>query len=116
MDFVHQTTRAVGWAAVLLAPCATALFGWRAGVGLVSGAGWMLLNVWVIGQLIHHGMLASRQTIWSRLGWWAVKVPVLYALAACCLVAPWSSPIGFLAGFTMWFVVLWVQALRRRAA
>ena len=116
MDSVRQTARAVGWAAILLAPCATALFGWRAGVGLVSGVGWMLLNVWVMRRLIEGGGGASRASRWSQAGWWMVKVPVLYALAAFCLVHPWSSPIGFLAGFTMWFVILWVQALRRSQA
>lgn len=104
---------------VIAAPitlCALVWCGPRAAVGTAGGMAWALANVAVLGALV--ASVTSRPSApWStRVGLLVVKLPVLYAAGALLAVSPWSSPVGFLIGFSLWFVLLVVSACRRAAA
>lgn len=81
-------------------------------VGLASGMLWALANAWALSQLVHVSLNGRRISWQTRVLWWIVKIPGLYALGASALLCPWSSPVGFLIGFSLWFVALIVGALQ----
>ena len=113
MAYLRETVRLASWLSVPLLSLIMGAFGARAAVGLAAGMLWAMANVWVIGRLIRVSMGTERPQWRSVIGWWALKVPVLYVLGGVLLLSPWSSPVGFLAGFSFWFVALVVSALRR---
>ncbi|MBI3009873.1 MAG: hypothetical protein HYY57_02685 [Candidatus Omnitrophica bacterium] len=43
---------------------------------------------------------------------WCIKLPILYGIAAVLVVSAKVSPIGFLLGFSLWFVLLMAVAFR----
>ena len=106
----------MAWAGLCLVPAAAWVGGWRAVVGLTGGMLWALTNAWTLRWLVS-GSLGSQRV--SRGRWtllWAVKLPLLYGVGALLLVSPWSSPVGFLIGFSSWFVLLVVGALQEATA
>ena len=113
---MRYAVRWMGWSAVALVPAAGALAGWRAAAGLAGGMLWALANVWTLRRTLGPLATGARRHWWQHAGWWCLKVPVLYALGGLLLLSPWGSPIGFLAGFSWWFVVLCVGALRQTAS
>ena len=90
--------------------------GWRIAVGLAGGILWALANIWVIGMLVKPLGSPQPRPWWKTAGFIVLKVPVLYAVGAVLLISPWSSPLGVLAGFSLWFVTLCLSALRGAAA
>ena len=116
MDCLRETTRFMKWAACLGVPGVTALWGFRVATGLAIGVLWGLVNFWVIGKLMEPLTMTDRPGLLSRAWWWVVKLPVLYGVGVVCLLSPWSSPVGFLVGFSMWWVVLWANAFRQTSA
>ena len=116
MEFLQRTTRLVGWSGVILVPLVGLVWGARDAVGLASGLLWALANVRVLTWLVEAALDAKPQSRWSRLGMWVVKIPVLYVVVALLLLNPLGSPLGFLVGFSLWFLMLCVSALRGAAA
>ena len=112
MDIIRQTIRFFGWTALVLGLLTAVLFGMRAVVGLESGMAWALANVWALKRLIGGTVSASKVGFWTCAALWIVKFPVLYGLGAVLLVSSWSSSVGFLVGFSAWFLLLWINALR----
>lgn len=116
MEIMRQTTRVMRWVVLVVVPATALAFGLRVAVGWLVGALWIMANLWIIGQLV--APLASRQArgFWRQVGWWVMKIPVLYGVGAMYLVSPWGAPIAFLMGLSTWFVVVWINALRRATA
>ena len=110
MEFLHRTTRLMGWAGAFLVPAVSSVWGWRVGLGVVSGMGWAWANAWALTRLVSASFQPQHR--WRQLALWVIKLPVLYLLGAWLLVSPWSSPLGFLVGFSLWFVMLVVSAAR----
>ena len=115
MDPIRSATRLMGYTGLVLVPLAAWVGGWRAAIGLASGMGWALANVWVMAHLVTGSLGQPRTSRWRQAVWWVVKLPLLYVLGGWLLLAPWSSPVGFLVGFSVWFVMLVVGALRGAA-
>ena len=116
MDILHDALRGVMLLGMLAAPLAAGLFGWRAGVGVAGGITWAVANVWVLAKLVTTMVGASKRPWWQGAWWWVLKLPVLYGIGAVLLVSSWSSPIGFLVGFSLWFVAVVACAVRRAVA
>ena len=112
MEFVRHTVRLMGWAGLLLVPAALLVFGPHVAIGLAGGIVWALANVWVLASLMRGVVEAQQRLWWQQVGLWTLKLPVLYAVGACFLVSPWSSSLGFLVGFSLWFALLMVSAIR----
>lgn len=111
MEFLHRTTRLMRWLGLGLVPLVAALCGLRAAVGLLSGMVWAWANAWALSWLVQASVQTQRR--WKQIALWIVKLPLLYLLGALFLLSPWSSSLGFLAGFSLWFVMLVVSALQR---
>ncbi|HEX9779711.1 MAG TPA: hypothetical protein VGB20_00695 [bacterium] len=103
-------------AGLVLTAAILAVAGPRSAVGFASGLGWAVANVMAMGWLVRTTLSGARHPWWRLAGPWLVKVPLLYAAGLMMLVAPWSSPGWFLAGFTMWFALLTGRAIREAAA
>ena len=114
MEFLHRTARLMGWTGALLIPLVASVWGWRATVGVVSGMGWAWANAWALTWLVNASFQPQRR--WRHIALWVIKLPLLYLIGAWFLVSPWSSPLGFLVGFSLWFMLLVVSALQRTAA
>jgi len=112
MEFLHRTVRLIACSSLLLVPVTAAVWGPRAAVGLAGGMAWAVANTWALTGLVHASVGDSRAPWWARAGLWVLKGPLLYAAGAALAVSPWSSPVGFLAGFSCWFVCLVLSALR----
>ena len=104
----------MGGAGVLLIPSVALVWGWRATVGVVSGMVWAWANAWALTWLVHASVHTQRR--WKQVALWIVKLPLLYLVGAFFLLSPWSSSLGFLVGFSLWFVMLVVSALHGTAA
>jgi len=117
MGFVRAANRLALVTGLLLAPLAAVVWGGRAAVGLLAGLAWTLANMRLIAAL---STFTLRRRLgrnrWKAAALWIVKLPVLYGLGALCLLSPWSSPVGFLAGFSLWFVALVAGAWKARVA
>jgi len=116
MEFLRDAARLMGWSGAVLVPIVGLRVGWTHAVGLAGGIAWVLLNAWVMSRLIQEAFVSGRPRSRRALGFWLLKLPTLYAVAAVLLLSPWSSPVGFLAGFSWWFVTLLISALRRAVA
>ena len=120
MDFIRRAAWLALGVGLAMAPIVWWLFGVRAAVGVVAGLGWAVGNMWVLARLICSSVVSvvvfTRPRRRVRVSLWLLKGPVLYALGAWLVVSRWSSPLGFLIGFSMWFVLLIVGALIPRAA
>ena len=114
MEFLHRTTRLMGWLGLVLVPLTAASWGLRAATGLLSGMVWAWANAWALTWLVHASVHTQRR--WKQIALWIVKLPLLYLIGALFLLSPWSSSVGFLVGFSLWFVMLVVSALQRTAA
>lgn len=113
MEFLRRATRLMGWLGLILVPLAASVCGLRAAAGLLGGMVWAWANAWALTWLVDASVHAQRR--WKRITLWIVKLPLLYLVGAACLLGPWSSPLGFLVGFSMWFVMLIVSALQSAA-
>lgn len=100
------------WSSLVLVPSVALGCGPRTAVGFSGGLLWSLANVWVMMGLTKPLASPRRIPAWKTAGLWLVKGPVLYAIGAILIVSPWSSAIAFLAGFSWWFVLLVVSAIR----
>lgn len=116
MQLLAQALRLTGALSLVLLPMVAGLVGWRAAIGLASGMLWALANVWVIRLLVAPLGSSHGRRWWKTAGLFVLKVPVLYTLGAFLLLSPWSSPVGFLIGFTLWFAALGLSAVRSAAA
>ncbi|MBI2105075.1 MAG: hypothetical protein HYT90_05840 [Candidatus Omnitrophica bacterium] len=116
MEFLRRTVRLIAWSSLFLVPGTAAVWGPRAAVGVAGGMSWAVANAWALSGLVHASLGEARSPWWARAGLWILKVPLLYAVGAVLAVSPWSSPVGFLAGFSLWFVGLVASALREAAA
>lgn len=101
------------WCAAALVPAAWLLFGWRAAVGLGAGMAWSLANTWTLARLVYGSAGPQRLSRWRQVAWWIVKLPLLYGVLLVAVISPWSSAVGFLVGFSLWFFLLVADALRR---
>ena len=116
MQFLTRALRLLGILGVAMPPMVAWMWGWRAGLGLAGGILWALANIWVIGMLVKPLGSSQRRRWWKTASLFALKVPVLYTIGAAFLLSPWSSPLGFVVGFSLWFVALGLGALRGAAA
>ena len=116
MEAIHRAARVMGWMGLLLVPAVAWLCGSRAAVGMASGMFWMLANVWTLTRLVRGSMGPQGASRWTQAALWIVKLPLLYGGGAFLLLSPWSSPLGFLAGFSLWFAALVIGALREGTA
>ena len=116
MEAIRRAARLLVWVAVFLIPVVASVYGGRAAVGVAGGMLWALANIWVLGRLIKGSLDVPRLPRWRHAVLWVVKIPLLYLLGALLLLSPWSSPVGFLAGFSLWFVMLVIGALRGETA
>jgi hypothetical protein len=114
MELVHRAQRLTGLLGLVGAAAAARIWGWQAAVGVIGGVGWVLANVWAIGALVRTACGPQRRRGWKLVGLFALKLPVLYALGACLLLGAWSSPVGCVAGLSVWFVALGLIACRVR--
>ena len=112
MAFLRSASHLAWGSLLVFTPLAALAWGWRAGVGFACGVLWSLANVWIITSLTRPLVHPHRMPIWNTAGLWVVKVPVLYAVGAMLILSPWSSGLAFLAGFSWWFVLLIVSAMR----
>jgi hypothetical protein len=115
MEFLRRALRLAAWSSLMLVPGVAIVFGWHAAVGVASGLLWALANMWVMGRLVKTSFSAQRLRGWESVSLWILKLPFLYAVGAVLLLSPWGSPLGFLVGFSLWFVCLFVSALRGAA-
>ena len=111
MELVQRAIHLMGWTALGLIPVAGLVGGFRVAIGLAGGIAWTLVNVWVLGRLLQPLTHGIHRRAMAHLGWWILKVPVLYGAAGILLVSSWSSAVGFIVGFSMWFLVVWLCAL-----
>ncbi len=116
MEFLRRTVRLIAWLSLALVPGTAAVWGPRAAVGVAGGMAWAVANTWALAWLVQASLDGARSPWWARAGLWVLKVPLLYAVGAALLLTPWGSPVGFLAGFSLWFVCLVASALRGAAA
>ena len=116
MEALHRATRLMALTGLWAVPAAAWLGGWRVGAGLASGMLWAFANAWTLRQLVRSSLSSQRVSRVQQVLLWAVKFPVLYGVGAILLLSPWSSPIGFLVGFSLWFVLLVVDAVREATA
>ncbi|MBI2495586.1 MAG: hypothetical protein HYY90_04170 [Candidatus Omnitrophica bacterium] len=116
MPFLTRAFRLMGILSAALLPIVAWTWGWRAAIGLAGGMLWALANVWVNGMLVKPIGSPQRRRWWKTASLVALKVPVLYVIGAALLLGSWSSPIGFVVGFSLWFVALGLGALRGVAA
>ena len=112
MTFVANTVRLVAWSAAAGLPVAALLFGWRIAIGIAGGLGLAIANAWALNGLTQTMFSPDHSGWWNKAGWWVMKIPVMYGLVGLLLLSPWSSPIGFLIGFSLWFGFLFAAALR----
>ena len=115
MDIVTQTSRRMMWCMAVLVPATWLTFGWRHAVGVGAGMVWSLANAWALTRLVRGSLASPQLPRWRQTAWWVVKLPLLYGVAALMLVSPWSSAVGFLTGFSSWFVFRVTGALRETA-
>lgn len=113
MEFLQRTTRLMGWLGLILVPLTAVSCGLHAAVGLASGMVWAWANAWALARLVRSSVHVQHR--WKQVALWIVKLPFLYVVGALCLLSPWSSSLGFLTGFSLWFVMLVVSALHRTA-
>ena len=116
MQILSHAVRRIGVLSLVLLPMAVWLVGWRAAIGLASGMLWAFANAWVLRRLVRFSLSSQRVPRGRQVLLWAVKFPVLYGVGAILLLSPWSSPIGFLVGFSLWFVLLVIGAVREATA
>ena len=115
MPFLRNTVQLVAWSSIALVPFIFIVFGARATIGFASGTLWAMANMWAITKLTCATITSSRPSKWRLVFLWVLKMPLLYIVAALLIISPWSSPIGFLAGFSFWFLSLVISALRAAA-
>lgn len=111
MVTLTRASRLVGLMSLVVVPTLAGTCGWRAAVGFVCGLLWALANVWVMRLLVRGWLHVPRWRIWKLAGLLVLKIPILYSLGAVLLLSPWSSPLAVLAGFSLWFLALWVRAV-----
>ena len=85
-------------------------------MGMLGGVTIALANLWVLCRFVNTMVSARRVGFWRQLGWWMVKIPLIYGCIALLLISRWSSPVGFLVGFSLWFAVLCFSALKQTVA
>ena len=112
MELVQRAIRLMVWTALGLIPAAGLVGGLRVSVGVAGGIAWILVNMWALSRLLQPLTSGVPRRAMAHLGWWVLKLPVLYGAAVILLVSPWSSAVGFVIGFSMWFLVVWLCALR----
>lgn len=116
MEFLRCAVRLASWSAIVVLPVVALAFGWRAAIGVGGGLVWASANAGALAWLVRVLFDAHHAPWWVRTGLWALKLPLLYAVGALLVLSSWSSPVGFLVGFSLWFVLLFVSALRGAAA
>ncbi len=117
MVFVRQALRLMRWIGPLLVVSLGWIFGWRAAIGVASGMGWSLANLWVTTGLVQTSLQQTpRARWWGRATLWMFKLPILYSIGIYCIVSRWSSPVGFLVGFSLWPILLCMSAVRTARA
>ena len=113
MEVIRDAAYLMGWVGLFLIPVVAVLWGVHVAVGVASGMLWALANMLVLAKLIKGSLSAPGLSRWRRAVLWVVKVPLLYLVGAFLLLSPWSSPLGFLFGFSLWFLMLVIGALRK---
>ena len=113
MPFVRDAIPIMIGAGVVIVPLAARILGAQTAVGLASGMGWALANVWALAALVTTSTGARHVRFLQYAGLWILKLPLLYTIGGFLALSPWSSPVGFLAGFSLWFVCLMISAFRR---
>lgn len=116
MELLIRQSRRIGWVSLVVLPGMCLCFGVRSMIGVGSGILWALANAVVTARLIAAGFGGSHLPWWRNAVLWAVKVPALYGLVVLCVISPWSSPVGFLVGFSLWFVVLVASAIQPKTS
>jgi len=116
MELIRRAARLMGWSGLLLVPGVAASWGLGAALGLVGGMLWALANVWALSQLTQGSLSAQPHRRWKQVCLWLIKLPLLYLVGAWLLLNPWGSPLGFLVGFSWWFVALLASAMLGVAA
>ena len=112
---MHQVRR-MGWVSLVALPGAWCCFGFHSMVGVGSGILWACANATITAKLIAVGFNGSHLPWWLSVALWVLKLPVLYGFLVLCVISPWGSPIGFLVGFSLWFVVLMASAIRPKTS
>jgi len=110
MDFLSRAVRLTLLISLIAIPVFASVFGIRVAIGFLTGALWSLANLWALTALITRSFGFSRKPRWQKIVFAMVKFPLLYALGCWLLLSPWSSPVGFLVGFSLWQICLVVSA------
>ncbi|MBI2094102.1 MAG: hypothetical protein HYT88_05195 [Candidatus Omnitrophica bacterium] len=112
MEIVHKAIRLAILVLLGLVPALILLGHWRFAAGLGCGLAWAIANIWAIGLLVNSALGPTPARFWKMLALWCIKLPILYGIAAVLVVSAKVSPIGFLLGFSLWFVLLMAVAFR----
>lgn len=113
MDFLSQAVRLTLLIGVVAVPVSVSVVGTRFAIGFLAGALWSLANLWALKALITRSFGFSRKPRWQKIVFAIVKFPLLYAVGGWLLLSSWSSPVGFLVGFSLWQVCLVMSAATR---
>ena len=103
----------MGWAGLVVVPATGLAFGVRAAAGVACGMLWAVGNVWLLNAAVSSTFGHPRAHWLTRAGLWVLKVPIWYAVGGVFVVSPWSSPVGFLVGFSLWLGLITLNAVRQ---
>jgi len=110
MDFLYRAVRLTLLISLVVIPVSAPVVGVRFAIGFLAGALWSLANLWALKALITRSFGFSRKPRWQKITLAVVKFPLLYAVGCWLLLSSWSSPVGFLVGFSLWQICLVVSA------
>lgn len=106
MEFLRRAARLTLLISLILIPLSAYVISVRFALGLLAGTVWSLANLWTVKALVARTVGSRRTPRWQRVGLFAVKFPLLYGLGGWLVLSSWSSPVGFLVGFSLWQVCL----------
>ena len=116
MSFLYDTVQLMGWVGVALVPVTWLGCSLSAAIGVACGMLWAVGNFGLTGVLVSATFGQRHPSHLVRAGLWFLKVPLWYGVGSLLLLSSWSSPVGFLVGFSLWFPLLVISALRRSRA
>jgi hypothetical protein len=110
---IVKTTAAVAVLAALF--CAT-YFSPSAGLGLLAGAAWGCVNLFVTGQVVRALVSSERPGKLRILRLSFIKFPLLYGAGFLLLRSGVCPPGSLLSGFSLVLLVIFLKALGASAA
>ena len=106
IEFVNRVMIYTIILGIIAMAAAGAQYGLPAGLGVLAGAAWGTINLYLIKRLIESLMLPTAKNYFNIAVLFGIKFPILYLLGFALFKINYLPPASILLGFSLFFLVI----------